>query len=104
MVLMTLFRLFVNALLAYIFIYIDVIIHENDTGDAAKRRIVLIAIGIFSTITFTIKCVLAIYHHLKWVLTSFKCCQKQMYPNRIDGVESFWKNERFEFSKIRKVY
>ena len=77
------FRVFWNAVIAYLCIYIDIVIAQPGTGPDNNRRIVLIAIAIYSTIQITIKLALALGHHLKFLLT---CCQAPMAPGRKEQV------------------
>lgn len=55
--------LFFNAILAFIFLYIDFFM-PRDT----KKGIILLAIGVYATAILFIKVVLAIGHQLKWML------------------------------------
>ena len=55
--------LFFNAVLAFIFLYIDFFM-PRDT----KKGIILLAIGVYATAILFIKVVLAIGHQLKWML------------------------------------
>jgi len=55
--------LFYNALLAFIFIYIDFFM-PRDT----QKGIVLLSIGVYATVILFFKVFLAIIHHLKWLL------------------------------------
>ena len=92
MVTIYLFRLFVNCVLAYIFIYIDIVIPETCTGPFGNRKIVLIVIAMYGTAQMMVKAGLAIYYHFKWCITDCRCWnQKPMYEDRLEHVERFWK-------------
>jgi len=91
MVFYAIFRLFYNALLSYIYIYIDIVIPQNDTGPDGNRKYVLIAIAIYSTLQLFVKGMLAVYHHFKWVLTDCRCLTGMKYPGRPDLVRTLWR-------------
>lgn len=55
--------LFSNAVLAFIFLYIDFFMPREN-----KKGIVLLGIGIYATSILFIKVLLAVGHHLKWML------------------------------------
>lgn len=76
MVLFPLYRLFYNCLLAYVLIYIDIVIPNWTTGPNENRRIIIICIGFYSTAYFLLKSVLAIYHQLKWILSGCGRCSQ----------------------------
>lgn len=63
--------------MAYIFIYVDVVIAQPNVGPDGNRKIILIVIAIYSSVQMLIKLILAIYHQIKFLLTC-KCCQKQL--------------------------
>ena len=71
MVNLLLFRIFWNSLLAYIFIYLDLVIDQPGIGPRANRKLVLVAIALYGTSQIFVKLVLALYHHFKFHLT---CC------------------------------
>lgn len=52
-----------NALLAFIFLYIDFFM-PRDT----KKGIILLAIGVYATAILFVKIFLAVAHHMKWML------------------------------------
>jgi len=62
--------LFYNAVLAFIFIYIDFYMPRP-----TKKGLVLLAIGIYASSIMFIKVLLASFHQLKWMITE-KCCRK----------------------------
>lgn len=68
-----LFRLFFNALLAFIFLYVDFFM-PRDT----KKGIILLAIGIYATGILFIKVVLAVGHQIKWMFFE-RCCNRIRY-------------------------
>ncbi len=81
-----LYRLFYNAVLTFIFLYVDFFM-PRDT----KKGVILLAIGIYATVILFIKVVLAVFHQLKWMLFE-KCCRKMRYDKfRIDKLKNFWK-------------
>lgn len=92
MVKIILFRLFYNCLLAYIFIYVDVVIPQNTSGPENNRKIILIIIAIYGTVQLFIKAVLAIFYHFKWLLFDCRCCNDILYPDRLQKVKNLWKN------------
>lgn len=69
----------VNTILAFIFLYIDIITVEN--GATNKGGVVLIALAVYGTVFFAIKAILAIVHHFKWMFC-IKCCNKGFSPER----------------------
>ncbi len=83
------FRLFYNSVLAFALIYIDIIwvVKQTVTSyDSVTKTYVnfeqvesggygLIVLGIYGTISLSIRLILAISYHLKWMLTE-SCCLK----------------------------
>lgn len=68
------YRLFYNAILLFIFIYIDILALENGGHLAGgSGGYVLLVIGIYGTVYLVIKCIFALYYHFKWLITE-KCC------------------------------
>ena len=69
--------LFYNALLAYIFIYIDIVVAESgdDNVNGNNGTIVLMIIAFWVTLTILLKGLFAMYYHFKWLLTE-RCCLK----------------------------
>ena len=77
--------LFYNALLAFIFIYVDFFM-PRDT----QKGIMLLSIGIYATVILFFKILLAVYHHLKWLLFE-KCCRRIRYDQiRVERLKKFW--------------
>ena len=79
MVIYSLFRVFWNAIIAYLFIYIDIVVTQPDAGvgtTSQGARIILVVIAIYGTAQMFLKLVLAYFHHIKWMLTD--CCQSPM--------------------------
>lgn len=62
--------LFYNALLAYIFLYIDIVVVESDNKNANGQNggIVLVIIAFWVTLTLVFKGLFALYYHFKWLL------------------------------------
>jgi len=52
-------------LLAYIFIYIDLVIPQRNGAEGGK---VLLAIAIYATSIMFVKTILAVIHYFKWLL------------------------------------
>lgn len=65
-------RLFYNSVMAFIFLYIDVVVPQRTDSDGG---VVLIAIALYATFIIVVKSVLAIYNHFKWIAFE-KCCSK----------------------------
>ena len=69
-----LFRLFLNALLTFIFLYVDVISRPLDTNSICQAPsqtrpdVVLLAIAVYGSAVMLIKATLALYHQIKWLL------------------------------------
>ena len=97
MVSLFLFRLFYNCLLAYIMVYVDVVVPESGTGPQNNRRMVLIIIAFYGTIQMFLKAVLAIYYHFKWCCTDCRCLRQTLFPDRKDKVDRLWEymNRRY---------
>ena len=69
--------LFWNCVLAFVFIYIDIVIpnSKNNTGPDGNRRMVLIALAFYGTFYLTLKALLAFYHQIKWLFNRLcSCC------------------------------
>ena len=91
MVLFYLYRLLTNAVLAFIFLYIDIISREN--GVHTRGDVVLLAIAVYGTVFMLLKTCLAIYNHFKWMCCQ-KCCQSLTDDkNRIGLIDQYWKKE-----------
>lgn len=99
---MCLLRLFYNCLLAYIMIYVDVVIYQSGTGKQNNRKWVLIIIAIYGTSQLLIKSLLAIFHHFKWMLTDCRCLRKPLAEGRDTIVNNYWKHTNEEYRKERK--
>jgi hypothetical protein len=94
--------LFYNCIFAYILIYIDLVIPNSTKGPNENRRIILIAIGFYSTSYFLLKAVFAFYHQIKWILKSCgRCCAKPLFPGRIERVKDYWRRSDAEY--LRRV-
>jgi len=59
-----------NAILAFIFLYIDFFMPRE-----TKKGIVLISIGVYASSIMFFKVLFATYHQIKWILFE-KCCRK----------------------------
>lgn len=97
MVILLLFRLVTNAVLGFLFIYIDIVSRENtgiDRGD-----IVLVSLAIYGTFFIFIKSIFAVYNHVKWMFCG-RCCQNM--PNdrntRMYAIDAYWKKEYVEWN------
>lgn len=75
-----------NALLAFLFLYIDFFMPRE-----TKKGVVLLAIGVYAAALMLVKVIFATYHQLKWMLTE-KCCRKlKIEQVRIAQLDNFWK-------------
>ncbi len=92
-----LFRLFINSVLAFAFLYIDIISRENGVHD--RGDVVLVAIAIYGTIFMLIKTLLAVYNHFKW-MCCVKCCTTLTSDksNRMNQIDQYWKKEYQEWN------
>lgn len=70
MVLQLLFRILTNAVLTFIFLYVDIISRQNDPN---RPDIILIAIAFYGSAIIAVKTLFALYHHIKWLIFE-KCC------------------------------
>lgn len=94
--------MFYNCLLAYIFIYVDVVIPESGTGPQNNRKMILVIIAIYGTSQMFLKSVLAIYYHLKWLFTDCRCCRKVLYPDRAQRVNKLWEKLNTEYREATR--
>lgn len=94
MVLLFLFRCFWNAILAYLFIYIDIVVSQPEAGVTngvnTGARIILVVIAIYGTAQMFIKLVLALVHHIAWMTCN--CCRGKMEEKRIEKAKRLWKD------------
>lgn len=98
MVTIRLFRLFYNCILAFLFVYVDVVIPESGTGPQGNRKMVLIVIAIYGTTQMLIKALLAIYYHFKWMITDCRCLNdKPMYEDRVPYVDKLWEKLNHDY-------
>lgn len=81
---------FWNSILAYICIYVDVVITQGSLGPGENRRKVILGIAIFGSIQLLIKIVLAFYHHVYYHAI---CCKRPLEMERSEKVKDFWKNQ-----------
>jgi hypothetical protein len=89
--------LLVNAVLCFIFLYIDIISTEN--GRNKQGDLVLLAIAIYATAFMLVKTMLAAYNHFKW-MCCVKCCTSLTTDknNRMNLIDQYWKKEYLEWN------
>jgi hypothetical protein len=58
-------RLLYNCILAYIFLYIDIVVPQRTNTNGGK---VFIAIAFYATFIALTKTIFAVYNHFKWIL------------------------------------
>jgi hypothetical protein len=93
--------LFYNCILAYILIYVDIVVPQREGKEGG---IVLLAICIYATVQIAIKTLLALWNFLGWALVHLfqKCCRLTMEPETnlkltkdiFDGLKSEYAKER----------
>ena len=64
------YRLTVNAVLTFIFLYVDII---SKSTDPTRSDIILLVIAIYGSAVILIKTIFAVYHQMKWMLFE-RCC------------------------------
>lgn len=75
-------------MLAFIFIYVDIISREN--GAHNNGDVVLLAIAVYATVFLVTKSCLAVYHHFKWMCCQ-KCCRTITDDkNRMGDIDKYW--------------
>lgn len=80
--------------MAYLFIYIDTVV-------APTSQMVLVGIAIYGTLQMFVKLVLAIWHHVGWMLCN--CCRVSMEPERRVEVENVWRRLKDDYrEKVQK--
>ena len=86
-------------MLAFIFLYIDFFMPRE-----TKKGLVLLGIGIYATSILVFKVVLAVIHHLKWMLTE-RCCRSipGEKMNRNVKLKEFWQQSYREFYTASKL-
>jgi hypothetical protein len=57
-----------------------------------KKGIVLLVIGGYATGILFIKVVLALFHHIKWMLTERCCRSVKKEPVRNEKLSEYWKD------------
>lgn len=90
MVHFTLHRFFVNAILTFIFLYVDIISRQVDQS---RPDIVLIAIAIYGSFVILLKTLLAVYHQLKWLFFERCCITELVRPDeqkRVNIIDEYW--------------
>lgn len=98
---MHLYRLFWNAIVAYLCIYVDVVVAQPGLGADNNRKFVLIAIALYGTSQMFIKLFLAISHHVWWMISSYsRCCRAMLEDGRKERVDALWKALRREYNQI----
>jgi chitin synthase len=86
-----------NAVLAFIFLYIDFFMPRE-----TRKGIVLIVIGVYAASIMFIKVVLATYHQIKW-LFFVKCCRKlKIETTRNEQLKKFWRDSYQEYLTASK--
>lgn len=73
--------------MAYICIYVDIVIAQPNAGPNGNRKMVLIAIAIYSSVQMAIKLILAIFHHIRFHIV---CCQAPIATKRRTKVNAYW--------------
>lgn len=97
---LSLFRIFWNSLLAYVFIYIDLVFDQPGRGTGNNRRYGLIIIVMYGAFQVLIKTILAIWHHFKFHLT---CCFNTLEPERKQKVDILWEELKLEYKHIETM-
>lgn len=89
--------LFYNCILAYILIYVDIVVPQREGKEGG---IVLLGICIYATVQIAIKTLLALWNFLGWALVHLfqKCCKSHMEP------ETNLKLTFDIFDKLKKEY
>jgi hypothetical protein len=69
--------LFYNCILAYILIYVDIVVPQREGKEGG---LVLLGICIYATVQIAIKTLLALWYFLKWAIVHLfqKCCKSPM--------------------------
>ena len=84
--------------MAYICIYVDIVVNQNSISSNQNRKIVLIIIAFYGTGQLAIKLILAIFHHFSWMLSG--CCQNHMEEGRVEKVNQLWNSLYKEYEDI----
>ena len=90
--LLIILRILTNAVLTFIFLYVDIISRQSDP---TRDDIILVAIAIYGSAIIAIKTLLAVYHHLKWLIFERCCITELVRPNeekRVDVIDRYWRN------------
>lgn len=89
-------RLLTNAVLAFIFLYVDIISRGN--GVHTRGDVVLLAVAVYGTVFLLLKTCLAVYFHFKW-MCCVKCCSKLTDDkNRLGVIDGYWQKEYQEWN------
>jgi hypothetical protein len=84
-------------------IYVDIVIYQPGTGVQNNRKWVLIIIAIYGTSQFLIKALLAIFHHIKWLVCNCGCGSKILGPDdRENKVKAFWEQSNRDYRRERR--
>jgi hypothetical protein len=83
-------------------IYVDVVIYQPGTGTQNNRKWVLIIIAFYGTSQLLIKSLLAIFHHIKWVLTNCRCLREPLGKGRDVFVNDYWNHSNELYREERK--
>ena len=82
-------RLFINSILAFIFLYIDIISFENGTSNDGGK--VLLAIAVYATAQLAIKVILALLYHII-EHCRILCCYKNIAEDtRAQAINDYWR-------------
>jgi hypothetical protein len=87
----------VNGVLAWIFLYVDIISREN--GAHKRGDVVLVALAYYGTGYLVLKTILAIYHHFKWIIVML--CRKEFNVQSKQKVDSHWELSNNKWIKIQ---
>ena len=89
-------------MVAYLCIYVDVVVAQPGTGSNGNRKLVLIAIALYGTAQMFIKLFLAIWHHVWWMISSYSgCCRAKLEDGRKQKVDALWLTLKQEYAQIQ---
>lgn len=92
---------FWNCILAYVCIYVDVVITQGSLGPNGNRKKVILAIAIFGSAQLLIKIILAFYHHIYYHVI---CCKRPLEVERLRKVQDFWNKQNGEWrEKVQDI-
>ena len=81
--------IFINSILTFIFIYVDIISRKTDP---TRPDLILLAIAIYGSAVILLKTLLAIYHQLKWLFLERCCIGDKDNQQRINTIDRYWNN------------